>query len=59
MNDTYIIKFYELDKNDYTTETVDAQSFEDALEHARRIQTKSKYLQKSKFRRNNESISCC
>ena len=49
MNDTYIIKFYELDKNDYTTETVDAQSFEDALEHARRIQTKEQILTEKKI----------
>lgn len=49
MNDTYIIKFYELDKNDYTTETVDAQSFEDALEHARRIQTKEQILTEIKI----------
>ena len=36
MNDTYIITFYELGKNDFTTETVEAKSFEDALEYARK-----------------------
>lgn len=33
----------------YTTETVDAQSFEDALEHARRIQTKEQILTEIKI----------
>lgn len=49
MNETYIIKFYELDKNDFTTETIEAKSFEDALEYARRIQTKEQILTEIKI----------
>ncbi len=49
MNDMYIIKFYELDKNDFTTEMVEAKSFEDALEYARRIQTKEQILTEIKI----------
>ena len=49
LDDTYIIIFYDLDKNDFTTETVDAKSFEDALEYARRIQTKEQILTEIKI----------
>ena len=49
INDTYIITFYELGKNDFTTETVEAKSFEDALEYARRIQTKEQILTEIKI----------
>ncbi len=49
MDDTYIITFYVLDKNDFTTETVKAKSFEDALEYARRIQTKEQILTEIKI----------
>ena len=49
MNDTYIITFYELDKNDFTTETVNAEAFEDALEYARRIQSKEQILKEIKI----------
>lgn len=49
MDDTYTITFYVLDKNDFTTETVKAKSFEDALEYARRIQTKEQILTEIKI----------
>lgn len=40
----FIITFYELDKNDYTTEETTTSSFEEALEYARRIQGKEQIL---------------
>lgn len=49
MDDTYIMTFYELDKNDFTTETVKEKSFEDALTYARRIQTKEQILTEIKI----------
>lgn len=49
MDDTYIITFYVLDKNDFITETIKAKLFEDAFEYARRIQTNEQILTEIKI----------
>lgn len=47
--ENYLITFYELDKNNFSTENIKASSFENALEYARRIQTKEQVLQEIKI----------
>ena len=45
----YRITFYELDKNTFTTTDTTCGSFEEALEYARRIQSKEQILTEIKI----------